>query len=87
MCGNAFYSIHGISERRVRTVLTKVNSAGMVGQDRRQKGYELKCQENKRGECRNLVTEHIHSIPAVSSHYARDKNPFSLQHKIFANTS
>ena len=74
VCRTAFYSIHGITEHRVRTVLNNQGTTGVVSLDGRGKHVNSRvteiCQER-----RHSVFDHIKSFPMVSSHYCRAKSP------------
>lgn len=73
VCRQAFLSIHGLGEKRVRTVLAKETPSGIVKVDKRGK----KPPGNKmKGDRRQLVKDHIESLATVSSHYSRAKSPF-----------
>lgn len=73
VCRSAFISIHGITEKRVRVVLSKESVSGTVDSDTRGKSTP----KNKiSGERKMLVKQHIENLATVSSHYSRAKSPF-----------
>ncbi|KAF2362381.1 hypothetical protein FHG87_006853 [Trinorchestia longiramus] len=66
VCGNAFYSIHGITEKRVRVVLDKQTSAGYIENDKRGQAIATKVGEAEW----QILLDHINSILKASSHYS-----------------
>ncbi|XP_047494250.1 uncharacterized protein LOC125042576 isoform X2 [Penaeus chinensis] len=72
VCAAGFLSIHGISRKRVRTVMCKLQSPGVIERDRRGLGGTATRVAPQR---RELVREHIRSFPSVSSHYSQAKSP------------
>ena len=72
VCAVAFRNIHGIGERRVRTVRDKVSSTGIVEKDRRGTNPKTHAIPDEK---RRLVVEHIKGLPAFTSHYSRAKSP------------
>lgn len=73
VCPKAFFSIHGISEKRVRTALAKQTVTGTVSPDRR--GTVTPAPMKISDERKKTVHDHINSFPKVSSHYSRAKSP------------
>ena len=71
VCRIAFYHIHGITEKRVRTVLDKQLPTGVTDIDNRGRTSSNKISTERR----QSVIEHINSIPKVTSHYSRAKSP------------
>ena len=72
VCALAFRNIHGLTERRLRTVRDKVGESGCLNKDKR--GHQKKSREVPE-PTRQKVIEHINSLPALSSHYSRAKSP------------
>uniref|UniRef100_A0A6P7F869 Uncharacterized protein LOC114325933 n=1 Tax=Diabrotica virgifera virgifera TaxID=50390 RepID=A0A6P7F869_DIAVI len=73
VCRKAFYAIHGVTEKRVRTVLNKVSTSGTVELDRRGNKNPV----NKVSvEMKETVMLHVNSLPKCSSHYSRAKSPY-----------
>lgn len=73
VCPKAFYSIHGITEKRVRTAMGKQTVTGTVSPDRR--GTVAPPPMKISAERKRTVHDHINSFPMVSSHYSRAKSP------------
>jgi hypothetical protein len=73
VCRKGFYSIHDITENRVRSVLGKINSCGVVQQD--QRGKKTPATKIKE-EVKDEILEHLATIPTVTSHYSRAKSPY-----------
>lgn len=72
ICRKAFLSIHGISEKRVRILLNKTGSSGVIEPDKRGKQAPItKISE----EDTIKINEHLATIPTVSNHYSRQKSP------------
>ncbi|GBM54193.1 hypothetical protein AVEN_11259-1 [Araneus ventricosus] len=71
MCRKAFYSMHGVSEKRVRTAISKTTSTGTVVSDQRGKKESGRKVQNDE---KTKVKEHM-SLPTVPSHYSRAKSP------------
>ena len=70
VCLIAFTNIHGISETRVRKAMKKVTETGTVSCDQRGK----QAPTNKTSdEIRDLVHQHVRSLPTKPSHYSRAK--------------
>ncbi|XP_076058391.1 uncharacterized protein LOC143035331 isoform X3 [Oratosquilla oratoria] len=65
ICRNAFYSIHGITEKRVRTALEKVSLTGMTEPDMR--GRTIPTTKITH-EQRQSVINHIASVPISLTH-------------------
>lgn len=72
MCRNAFYSIHSITEKRVRTAIKEVTVTGTVETDQRGKRPPLSKMSDVR--CQTVI-EHINKLPTGASHYSRAKSP------------
>ena len=72
MCRTGFYSTHGITERRVRTVLEKQSSTGVTGLDKR--GHNVPHNKMTQERMHSSI-DHINSVPKVSSHYSRASSP------------
>ena len=73
ICRKAFFSVHGITVKRVRSVLVKQSLTATTRLDCR--GKDL--PRNKiSSERKALVKQHIESLATVSSHYSRTKSPF-----------
>ena len=73
VCALAFRNIHGLSEKRLRTVRDKVKETGTMERDHR--GRQEKIRKIPDSD-RARVIEHINSFPALSSHYSRAKSPY-----------
>lgn len=71
ICKKAFYSIHGISKKRVENVVAKVGTTGIAPVDKRGKASS---SNRTPDEVEQLVKEHILSLPTCSSHYSRAKS-------------
>lgn len=75
VCRTAFFSIHGVSEKRVRNAVDKMGPSGMAEKDKRGKhvpGVKIPANKEK------LAREHILSLRSVSSHYTREKSLIKL---------
>lgn len=67
-----FYSIYGIREKHVYTVLNKQNSIGVIEPDKH--GHAVPSTKVI-DERKQSVLDHIASMPKVSSHYSKAKSP------------
>ena len=72
VCKGAFISIHGISKDRPYFAWKKRSGVGTVGKDLRGRHPNHKKISKEKI---NFVHTHIQSLPVVSSHYTRAKNP------------
>ena len=72
VCKCAFASIHGISTRRVESVLHRSRSATTLPLDKR--GKHKNRPNRTDDETNSNIDEHIQSFPAKSSHYSRNDN-------------
>ena len=71
VCKKAFLSIHNISDKRVRHMLSKMGETGVAPVDQRGR----KTPPNKTpDEVLQLVDDHIRTLPTCSSHYSRAKS-------------
>jgi hypothetical protein len=70
ICRQAYFSIHGITEKRVRSVLGKQSLTATTKLDCRGKDIP------QNSERKAAVKQHIESLTTVSSHYSRAKSPF-----------
>lgn len=71
VCKKAFLSIHNISDKRVRHMLSKLGETGVAPVDQRGR----KTPANKTpDEFLQLVDDHIRTLPTCSSHYSRAKS-------------
>ena len=73
ICRKAFFSVHGITEKRVCSVLGKRSITATTRLDRRGKDISRNKVSSER---KALVKQHIEFFGAVSSHYSRAKSPF-----------
>ena len=72
ICRKAFFSVNGITEKRVRSVLGKQSITATTQLDCRGKDIRNKISSERKA----LVKQHIESLGTVSSHYSRAKSPF-----------
>ena len=74
VCKQAFVSIHGITEGRVRCVLERAAASGSNILPDDQRGRQP--SKNKTSdEARDFVVNFINALPTCSSHYSRAKSP------------
>ena len=73
ICRQAFFSVHGITEKRVRSVLGKQSVTATTRLECRGKDIPRNKISSER---KALVKQHIESLATVSSHYSRAKSPF-----------
>ena len=75
VCKQAFVSIHGITESRVRHVIEKASASGsanILPDD--QRGHHAAANKTS-DEARQFVLNFIRALPTCSSHYSRAKSP------------
>lgn len=74
VCRIAFYSVHGISEKRCMLQQKRMRESptGTPTPDKRGKGPSANKITGERLEC---VYEHIESLPTTTSHYTRQRCP------------
>lgn len=75
VCRTAFLSIHGVSEKHVRVAMSKGSSTGTVEGDKRGESTRRNKVSDDR---RQLVRDHINTLPTVTSHHSRAKSPHRL---------
>jgi hypothetical protein len=73
ICRQEFFSVHGITEKRVRSVFGKESLTSTTELDCRGKDIPRKKISSER---KALVKQHIESLATVSSHYSCAKCPF-----------
>jgi hypothetical protein len=66
VCRKTFHSVHGITEKRVRTVLDKQTRTGSVEQDMRGQKLASRIVKALAPNRKDTVFEHINSIPTRS---------------------
>jgi hypothetical protein len=70
ICRQAFFSVHGITEKRVRSVVGKQSLTATTELDCRGKDIPRSKISSER---KALVKQHTESVATVSSHYSRGK--------------
>ena len=73
ICRQAFFSVHGITEKRVRSVLGKQSVTATTRLECRGKDIPRNKISSER---KALVKQHIESLATVSSHYSCAKTQF-----------
>lgn len=75
VCMRAFLSIHGISEKMVRSSVDKVGATGTVEEEQRGKHRpHNKTPDEKTA----LIEKHINQLPTVTAHYCRAKSMYRV---------
>ena len=69
VCQSMFLSTLDISQKQVRTVLSKTSVDGVLDGERR--GGRVQSQRDRDEQLRRLVLSHINQFPRVESHYCR----------------
>nr|CAH7712759.1 unnamed protein product [Callosobruchus chinensis] len=72
VCKKFFINTLSISDKFLRTSLSKITKTGAVEKDRR--GGRYKSLSDKDNELRRLVAEHINKFPKMESHYCRENS-------------
>lgn len=69
VCRKFFLNTLAISEKMIRSSLTKPNQSGILFQDTR--GERVESNKRRDNKINNMVREHINRFPRVDSHYCR----------------
>lgn len=69
VCRIMFLNTLGISEKTLRTAMSKLTAEGIVESDKR--GGRYKNLEEKDKQLRDSIVDHIHKFPRMESHFCR----------------